>query len=92
MNRSERNIPGTVVSPAEINDLVRQLREIYTHLGTNARHLATLEAKAERLKAQVEALLPAPEQEPEEVVDDVVEETPPAEEEDVAEPAHEEPE
>jgi len=66
MSPGETGTPGADVSPEEINDLVRRLRDIYTHLATNARHLARIEAQAEVLKVSIEALLPEEEQEPEE--------------------------
>lgn len=76
MNPGKKADVGQVVSPVELNDLVRQLREIYTHLGTNARHLAAIEKKAERLKARIEALLPEEEPEPEEDPEEVDENGP----------------
>lgn len=51
------------MSPAEINDLIRRLRELYTHVETNRRHLHMIEDRVENLKLDIRALLP--EEEPE---------------------------
>ena len=54
MNQGKKATPGQAVSPAEINDLIIRVRDMRTHLKTNARHLATIESRLNVLEAVAE--------------------------------------
>ena len=48
--------PGTMVSPAEINDLITRVRDLRTHLESNQRNLNMIDRRLSVVEVVVDAM------------------------------------
>ena len=48
--------PGTMVSPAEVNDLITRVRDLRTHLESNQRNLNMIDGRLSVVEVVVDAM------------------------------------
>jgi len=48
--------PGTMVSPAEVNDLITRVRDLRTHLESNQRYLNMIDRRLSVVEVVVDAM------------------------------------
>ena len=48
--------PGTMVSPAEVNDLITRVRDLRTHLESNQRNLNMIDRRLSVVEVVVDAM------------------------------------
>ena len=48
--------PGTMVSPAEVNDLITRVRDLRTHLESNQRNLNMIDHRLSVMEVVVDAM------------------------------------